>query len=58
MNGEVIRYNDLHKKKTCEIYICILHHLSAQEDQWFIEAAELGKIMEDVGQMLQGFSST
>lgn len=57
MNGEVIRYNDLHKKRH-DIYICILHHLSAQEDQWFIEAAELRKIMEDVGQMLQGFSST
>lgn len=53
ISGEDIRYNERHKEDRCDFYMCARHHLHAQEDKCFPKAADLGKIMEDVGQMLQ-----
>lgn len=53
ISREVIRYNKRHREDRRDFYTCARHHLRAQEDQCFPKAADLGKIMEDVGQMLQ-----
>lgn len=53
ISREVITYNKRHKEDRRDLYMCARHHLCAQEDQCFPKAADLGKIMEDVGQMLQ-----